>query len=366
MSATFESIMKDIRARKFQPVYFLHGTEPYFIDQIENAIEQSVLDEADKAFNQTVVYGKDTDLSTIVSTAQRFPMMSEYQVVIVREAQELKGFLKGKKPEDEEGESTEKEVSKSKVVEKDPLIEYLKAPLKSTILVLSFKHKAVDKRLKVYKELEKSAITLETKQLYAEKVPAFIASYVKDKGFKISDNCGRLLTEYLGAELSKITNELDKVMIGLPKGSEISPAIIEQKIGISKDFNVFELTAALSRKDVLKANAIINYFGANSKANPMVLTIGALNNHFNKIITYHAFSNQPGMNLATALKVNPYFLKDYDVASRNYSLGACVRIIGWLHEYDLKSKGVGSKNTTEHDLLRELIFKILHPNAIPA
>lgn len=363
MSATFESIMKDIKARKFQPVYFLYGEEPYYIDQIDKAIEGSVLDEADKAFNQTIVYGKDTDLATVISTAQRFPMMSEHQLVIVREAQELKGFLKGKKSDESDEPAKE---SKSKATDKDPLIDYLKSPLKSTVLVFAHKHKPVDKRTKLYKEIEKVATVLESKPLYPDKVPGFISAYVKDHGFKISETSGKLLTEYLGVELSKITNELDKLMIGLEKGSEISPEIIEKKIGISREFNVFELTTALAQRDVVKANRIVNYFGANSKNNPFVLTIGSLNNYFNKIITHHAFKNQPGVNLAAALKVNPYFMKEYDLAARNYPLGVCVRIIGWIHEYDLKSKGVGTKNTTEHDLLRELIFKILHAQAIPA
>jgi len=361
-AATFESIMKDIKARKFQPVYFLHGDEPYFIDLIDEAIEKTVLDEAERSFNQSVFYGKDTDLLTVISTAQRFPMMSEYQVVIVREAQDLKGFIKGKRVDD----SGESDTAKGKSADKDPLIEYLKSPAPSTILVISYKHKPVDKRMKVFKELEKSATVLESKQLYADKVPGFISSYVKSKGFQISDQSGKLLTEYLGVDLSKITNELDKVMIGMTKGGEISPEIIEREIGISKDFNVFELQTALANRDVVKANRIINYFGANSKANPLVLTIGALASYFHKVITYHAFRDKPGVNLASALKVNPYFMREYELAARNYPLSTCIRIIGWLHECDLKSKGVGNRHTDDHDLLRELVFKILHPQSVPA
>ncbi|MFN5323538.1 MAG: DNA polymerase III subunit delta [Bacteroidota bacterium] len=359
-TVTFESILKDIKVRKFEPVYFLHGEEPYFIDVVDDALEKSVLDEAEKGFNQSIVYGRDTDIVSVISMAQRYPMMSEYQVVMVREAQDLKGLIKGRK-DDEDGDA-----SKTKNTEKDPLLDYLKKPLKSTVLVFCFKHKTVDKRTKVFKELEKSAVVMESKPLYEDKVPAFISSYVSTKGHRISEPSAKLLTDYLGTDLSKVTNELDKVMISLTKGAEITGDIIEKEIGISKDYNVFELQSALARKDILKANRIAVYFGENRKANPFVLTIGTLQSFFNKVITVHAFKNKPGVNLATALKVHPFFMREYETAAKNYPLESCVRIIGWLHEYDLKSKGVGNKSADDYDLLRELLYRILHPQMIPA
>lgn len=361
-AATFESIIKDIKARKFQPVYFLHGEEPYFIDTVDQMLEQSVLDEAEKGFNQTIVYGRDSDIASVISMAQRYPMMSEYQVVMVREAQELKGLIKGRRGGDEEDESTQK----GKSADKDPLIDYLKKPLPSTILVFCHKHKSVDKRTKVFKEIEKHATVMESKPLYEDKVPAFIHHYVAARGFKISEPSAKLLTDYLGTDLSKVTNELDKVMISLRKGDEITGEIIEKEIGISKDYNVFELQTALARKDILKANRIVEYFGENRKANPFVLTLGTLNGFFHKIITMHAFKTVPGINMATALKVHPFFMREYETAARNYPLSNCIRIVGWLHEYDLRSKGVGNRGTDEHELLRELVFRILHSQLIPA
>ncbi|MFM7079869.1 MAG: DNA polymerase III subunit delta [Bacteroidota bacterium] len=363
-SVTFESIIKDVKARKFQPVYFLHGEEPYFIDTIDHLLEKSVLDEAEKGFNQTIVYGRDTDLISVISMAQRYPMMSEYQVVMVREAQELKGLIKGRKAGDDDRD--DEVAAKGKSVDKDPLIDYLKKPLSSTVLIFCYKHKTVDKRTKVFKEIEKHATVMESKPLYEDKVPGFIHQYVAARGFKISEPSAKLLTDYLGSDLSKVTNELDKVMISLQKGGEITGEIIEKEIGISKDYNVFELQSALGRKDILKANRIVDYFGENKKANPFVLTIGTLHGFFNKIITMHAFKNAPGINMASALKIHPFFMREYETAARNYPLSSCMRIVGWLHEYDLRSKGVGNRNTDENELLRELVFKILHTQMIPA
>ncbi|MEY3343419.1 MAG: polymerase subunit delta [Bacteroidota bacterium] len=363
-SVTFESIVKDVKARKFQPIYFLYGEEPYFIDTVDQLLEKSVLDETEKGFNQTIVYGRDTDLTTVISMAQRYPMMSEYQVVMVREAQELKGLIKGRRAGNEDGE--EESATKGKSSEKDPLIDYLKKPLSSTILIFCYKHKSVDKRTKVFKEIEKHATVMESKSLYEDKVPVFINQYVAARGFKISEPSAKLLTDYLGTDLSKVTNELDKVMISLPKGGEITGEIIEKEIGISKEYNVFELQTALGRKDILKANRIVDYFGENRKANPFVLTVGTLHGFFNKIITMHAFKNAPGINMASALKVHPFFMREYETAARNYSLSSCIRIVGWLHEYDLRSKGVGNRSTDENELLRELVFKILHSQLIPA
>ena len=329
---------------------------------IDNLLEKSVLGEFEKEFNQTIVYGRDTDLISVLSMAKRYPMMSEYQLVIVREAQDLKDLFKKKKGDEDELSAS---VSKPNGADKDLLSDYLSSPMTSTILIFCYKHKPVDKRTKAYKSFEKSAACMETKRLYDDKIPGWILSYVKNKGFSISDPSAALLNEYLGNDLSKISNELDKLLINLEKGTEISGEIIEQGIGISKDFNVFELQTALAKKDILKANRIVNYFGANPRSNPFVLTIGTLHSFFNKIITYHALKNVPGINLATALKVHPFFMKEYEMAARNYSLESCIWITGWLHQFDLMSKGVGNRSADSNELLRELVFRILHPQSVP-
>ena len=355
---TFEAILKELRNKVYRPIYFLHGEEPYFIDQLAEHIEAHVLTDMEKEFNQSVLYGRDVDPSTIFSNAKRYPMMSNYQVVIVREAQDTRNLFRKKSGSDDGGVDDNDDL--------DPFYQYLLHPQKSTILVFCYKYKKLDKRTRTGKLLEKNAVVFESKKLYDDKVPGWISAYVKGKGFKINDNAAVLLGEYLGADLSKVANELDKLVIGLSAGSEISSASIESNIGISKDFNVFELQTALAKKDFLKANRIINYFGSNPKNNPMVLTLSTLNGYFNKIISYHVFKGKPGVNMASALGINPYFVRDYDLAARSYSLTDAIHIIGLLHEYDLRSKGVNNLNTPEKDLLKELVYKIMHPNHLVA
>ncbi|MDQ3050115.1 MAG: DNA polymerase III subunit delta [Bacteroidota bacterium] len=352
---TFESIIKDLKNKVYHPVYFFHGDEPYFIDQLSGYIESHVLTDMEKEFNQSVLYGRDIDPVSIFSSAKRYPMMSNYQVIIIREAQDVKNLFKKKLSDDSQGDESDN---------LDPLYQYLLHPQKSTILVFCYKYKKLDKRTKIVKLLEKTSVVLESKKLYDDKIPAWINSYVKGKGFKIGEKASGLLAEYLGTDLSKVSNELDKLMIGLKAGGEINSAAIESNIGISKDFNVFELQNAISAKDFQKVNRIINYFGSNPKSNPFVLTLSTLNGYFNKIISYHVFKGKPGVNLATALGVNPYFMRDFDKAARSYSLKDAMHAISLLHEYDLRSKGVNNLSTTENELLKELVYKIMHPGVL--
>lgn len=353
---TFESIIKDLKNKVYHPVYFFHGDEPYFIDQLSEYIESHVLTDMEKEFNQSILYGRDIDPVSIFSSAKRYPMMSNYQVVIIREAQDVRNLFKKKSGADEEGAGSSDDGD-----DQDPFFQYLQHPQKSTILVFCYKYKKLDKRTKAGKLLEKSAVVFESKKLYDDKVPAWINSYVKNKGYKIGDQASGLLAEYLGADLSKVSNELDKLMIGLKPGSEINAASIESNIGISKDFNVFELQNAISKKDFQKVNRIINYFGSNPKNNPFVLTLSTLNGYFNKIISYHVFKGKPGVNLASAIGINPFFMRDLDMAARSFSLSDAMYAISLLHEYDLRSKGVNNLSTTENELLKELIYKLMHP-----
>ncbi|MCO4292182.1 DNA polymerase III subunit delta [Solitalea sp. MAHUQ-68] len=340
---TAAEILKELKAKKYRPIYFLHGEEEYYIDLISNYIEEKVLSDAEKGFNQTVLYGKETDMTTILNNAKRYPMMSEYQVVMVKEAQNIK-FGKDKGDKDQ-----------------DPFTAYVDNPLRSTILVFCYKHGKIDGRLKVFKNIEKHGVLFESKKLYDNQVPAWIADYVQEHGFKMSPQATALLAEYLGNDLLKISNELEKLMINIPKGAEIGVKEIETNIGISKEYNVFELQNALGKRDVLKANQIINYFAANKKDNPAVVVMATLAGYFSKLFVYHCLKDKSKPAVASALGVNPYFVGDYELAARNYPQGKTMQIISFLREYDLKSKGVGSTgNTDEGDLMKELVWKILH------
>lgn len=329
-------LIKDIKARKLKPIYLLHGEESYYIDLISDFLEQNVLSDAEKGFNQSVFYGKDTEMMSILNAAKRYPMMSDYQLVLVKEAQDLK-------------------IDKAE----DQFLAYCNQPLNSTILVLCHKYGKFDKRKKVYKSIEKNGIVFESGTIYDNKVPAWIEDFVRAKGYQINHKAAALMSEYLGNDLSKVANELEKLMLNVVKTQEIGAKEIQDNIGISKDYNVFELQNALARRDILKANQIVNYFEANPKANPMVLIMGNLNTWFTKILKYHYITDKS--KLASELGVNPYFVKDFDLAARTFNLGKTVQVISFLREYDLKSKGVESTGHTEHgDLMRELVFKILH------
>ncbi|MGV8878192.1 MAG: DNA polymerase III subunit delta [Sphingobacteriaceae bacterium] len=338
---TAADLLKDLKNRKFKPLYLLHGEEPYHIDLVSNYVEHHVLSEAEKGFNQTVLYGRDTDIMTVVNSAKRYPMMADFQVVLVKEAQEMKWG----KDDDKKG--------------MDPLLSYLENPLKSTILVFCFKYNKFDKRKKTYKAIDKNGLVFESATIYENKIPAWIESFLAGKGYRINAGASALMAEYLGNDLSKIANELEKLLLNVPKEIEISSKEIQENIGISKEYNVFELQTALGKKDVLKANRIINYFEANPKANPMVMVLGTLNNFFSKVLRYHYLPDKSAQYVARELCVNPFFIKDYEQAARNYNYGKTMQVIGLLREYDLKCKGVDA--TADHgELMKELIFKMIH------
>ncbi|WP_158826474.1 DNA polymerase III subunit delta [Mucilaginibacter lacusdianchii] len=337
---TANEILKELKSRKFKPLYLLHGEEPYFIDEVSNYIEDKVLNDAEKGFNQTLLYGKDTDIMTVINAARRFPMMAEYQVIIVKEAQDMKW---GKEDADKKG--------------LNPVLSYFENPLASTILVFCYKYCKFDKRKKAYKAIDKNGIVMESAALYDNKIPAWVESHVTGKSYRISPQASAMLAEYLGNDLSKIANELSKLMLNVPAGQEITLKDVQENIGISKEYNVFELQSALIRKDVLKANQIVNYFEANPKANPIVLVLGNLNNFFSKALLYHYTKDKA--NAARELGVSPYFIKDYEQAARSFDYYKTMQIISLLREYDLKSKGVDS-NASHGELLKELVFKIIH------
>lgn len=340
MTAT--EIIKDFKNRKLKPLYLLHGDEPYFIDLVSNYAEDKLLSDAEKGFNQTVLYGKDTDIMTVLNAAKRYPMMSDYQLVLVKEAQDMKW---GKEDDDKKGI--------------DPVLSYLENPLRSTVLIFCYKYGKFDKRKKTYKAIDKNGLVFESASLYDNKIPGWIEEYAGERGYKMDGPATAMMAEYLGNDLSKIANELDKLMLNVAKGQAITLQHVQDNIGISREYNVFELQSALSRKDPVKVNQIVNYFEANPKSNPMVLVLGNLNNFFSKVLLYHYAKDKSPQSLARELGVNPYFVKDYELAGRSYNYGKTMQIISLLREYDLKSKGVDS-NDGPGELMKELMFKILH------
>ena len=330
-----KKIVAAIQKGEVKPIYFLMGEEPYFVDKIADHIEENLLQEEEKGFNQMVLYGRDVSIEDIVGNAKRFPMMAERQVVIVKEAQDL-----------------------SRNIEK--LADYAENPQPSTVLVMCYKYKKIDKRKKLYKAVAKSGLIFESKPLYENKVADWIKQELQARNYQISPKAAQMLVEFLGTDLGKIDNELQKLQLICPQGTNITPEIIEENIGISKDFNNFELRKAIGEKDNLKAHRIINYFSQNPKDNPMVLTVSLLFSFFSQLLQYHGLNDQSKTNVARILKINPFFINDYTVAARNYPMKKVSQVISLLREADVKSKGVGAANVPQGDLLKELLVKIMN------
>lgn len=333
---TSDDILKELRAKQYRPVYYLMGEEPYYIDVISDYIEGHVLTDTEKEFNLTVVYGADVDIATIINAAKRYPMMSEHQVVIVKEAQSVRGM--------------------------EELVYYLQKPLLSTILVICHKHGVLDRRKKLATEIERTGILFESKKLRDTQLPGFITTYLKRKGVDIEPKATAMLTEFVGADLSRMAGELEKLIITLPKGTtRVTPEQIERNIGISKDYNNFELRSALVEKDVLKANRIIKYFEENPKNNPIQMTLSVLFGFFsNLMVAYYApEKSEQGVASYLGLKT-PWQAREYLAAMRRYSGVKTMQIIGEIRNADALSKGVNNSSISNGDILRELIFKILH------
>jgi DNA polymerase III subunit delta len=335
-----DSVLKDLKINKYAPVYFLQGEEPFYIDQIADLIEKKCLNESEKSFNQTILYGKDVNVNTILQNARRFPMMSERQVVIVKEAQEISDLGK------EAGDTQ--------------LNAYIQNPLPSTVLVFCYKYKTLDARKTITKNLDKFTVLVTSKKIYDNQLPEWVNNYFSSKGFKINPKASLMLAEFVGNNLSRLSNEIDKLLINIQSGSEVNEDLIEKYVGISKEFNVFELQQALIKRDVYKANMIVNYFEANPKNNPIIPIVVVLFNFFSKLLVVHGSENKTEGNLAKVLGVNPYFVKDYIYGAKTYPPSKVMNVIHYLREADLYSKGVDNASTTEGQILKELVFKILH------
>ncbi len=339
MSKDPKEVLKELKKQIYRPVYFLQGEEPYYIDAVTDYIEEHCVPETEKGFNQILLYGKDVDMATVLSNAKRFPMMAERQVVIIKEAQEIRDLNK------EGGAKL--------------LSAYVKNPLSSTVLVFAHKNKALDGRKALGKELNKLGILINCKRLYDNQVQAWLQDYVKEKNHSIDFKAQQMMLESAGTNLSKLSNEIQKVLINFSEKTTITPDHIQKYVGVSKDYNVFELQTALGLKDVLKANKIINYFAKTPKNNPAIMTIANLYAYFSKLIVAQASQDKSDRGLAVALGVNPYFVKDYKVAMRSFPLMKLVRIISFVKEADMSVKGV-SGSISEDQIMKELVFKILH------
>lgn len=334
-----DTVIKELKTNKFATIYVLQGDETYYIDKISDLIEDKALPPIERGFNQTVFYGKDVNMNGILSNARRFPMMAERQVVIVKEAQEI---------QDWKGNSA-----------KEMLLSYCQKPLPSTILVMNFKNHRLDARTKLAKELEKLAVFVDSKKIYDDKLPDWIMSYVKEQHLSITSRAAILLSEYIGNDLNRIANEIDKLLINLPAKTEINEEIIAKYVGISKEYSTFELQNAIGQKDVSLANKIVHYFSLNTKDNPVIPIIALLFGFFAKLLLIHHATDKSKQNLASLLGVNPFFMDGYLQASRNYPLFKVIRIIEDLRTADLQSKGISS-TIFDSEILKELVFKILH------
>jgi DNA polymerase III subunit delta len=326
-------IVADITAGNLKPIYFLMGEEPYYIDRLSGFIEKNVLQDHEKDFNQTILYGRDVSVEDIVSAAKRFPMMSEKQVIIVKEAQEL-----------------------AKTIEN--IEKYAENPMPTTVLVFCYKYKTLDKRKKALKTIQKNGLVFESKKLYENQVGQWINRVLQAKDYKIEPKANAMLVEFLGTDLSKINNELEKLQVVLPKGSTITAKDIEVNIGFSKDFNVFELRNAIGVRNQKKAYQIVQYFADNPKDNNIVMVVGLVFSFFTQLLKYHALKDKNPANVAKTIGVSPFFLKDYDVAIKNYQLKQVSAAIHHLREIDLKSKGVGAANLSLSDLYKEMLVKV--------
>ena len=330
----FKQIENDIKSKKFSPIYLLMGEEEFYIDYLTNLIIENSISKSEKEFNYNVLYGKETDVDELISICKKFPLMSNYQVVVLKEAQDLSRTI-------------------------DQLAGYANNFLESTILIINYKHKSLDKRKSLYKVISKNGVVFESKRLYENQVQQWITDQLNTKSIKISNKAVAMIVDFLGTDLSKINNELSK-LIQLKKDlKEISENEIEKYIGISKEYNNFELRNAISEKNTFKAFQIADYFSKNPNSNPLVVTISMVFDFFSKLLLYHANDSLPDSKKAIIMKINPYFIKEYNRASKNYSIKRVTQVISIIREYDLKSKGSGVKNISHLDLLKEMIVRIV-------
>lgn len=340
MDAAVKKIMTDLKGRKYAPVYFLQGEETFYIDVVADYVEGHVLSDAERGFNQVVVYGKDVTMATILTHARRFPMMSERQVVIVKEAQDIQDL--------------------GKDIGAKLLLDYLSKPVPSTVLVFCHKHKSLDKRKELGKKIDQLAVTINTKKLYDNQLPEFVSDYAKEKKIAMDDRAVQALCEFVGNDLNRLANEVDKLVISLPPGESITAERVMAQVGVSKEYNIFELQKAILQRDTLLANKIVNYFESNTKKNPMIPVVAYLFSFFSKVLMASQASDKSDKGLASELKVSPYAVRDYSLALRQYPVSKIIDNISSIKEADLKLKGVNTGSADEGQIFRELVWRLMH------
>jgi DNA polymerase-3 subunit delta len=328
-----EKIITDWKQKKFKPVYWLEGDENFYIDQLVEYAEHHILSDAEAGFNLSVFYGKDANWAELINACRRYPMFSDKQVIILKEAQQMRDI--------------------------DKLEAYVENPLSSTVLVVAHKEKKLDGRSKLSRLLKQHAVVLSTKKIYESQLPEWANDQVQKKGFTISRKAVMLLVEHIGNDMSRINNEIDKLLVNLGSRKSITEEDIEQYVGVSKEYNVFELQEALQRKDVVKAMRIIQYFGSNPKAAPIQMMMPALYNFFSKVYMLFGVQSQDEKSAASAIGVNPFFIKDYMLAAKNYGYAGIEQALLLLHQYNLRSVGVNDVGTGDASLMKEMVLKIM-------
>ena len=340
MLQTPQQVLEALKNKQYAPVYFLQGEEYYYIDLLLDYMEHKLLSEAEKLFNLTVVYGKEQTVSQILTHARRFPIMAERQVVIAKEAQEIRDL--------------------NSAIGQKLLASYIKKPQPTTLLVFAYKHKILDGRKAISKLLDKYAIKVTTKKLYDNQIPAWISNYAQENNLTITEKAILMLQAFVGNDLERLANEMDKVAINLKGEKQINDEVIQKYVGVSKEYNVFELQRALLCKDIVKANQIVQYFASNPKKNPIIPIISLLFTSFSKVLMIHHTKNKPQQHLANVLQVNPYFFQEYLLAAQHYPLQKVIENIDYLHQADLQSKGIDCPSMVEGQLLKEIVFKLMH------
>jgi len=337
---TVDAVLSDLKNNKYAPVYFLQGEEPFFIDQIANYIEKNALEESARGFDQVIMYGKDIRMTDVLNNARRFPMMAERQVLIIKEAQSIQDF------KTDAGQKL--------------LLDYLDNPQPSTILVFSHKYKKVDRRKALGKTIGQKAVLVDTKKMYDNQLPEWIVKHTREQGFEISDKAAFLMANYIGNDLERLSNELHKITINFQEKIKIDEGHIHKYIGISKEYNVFELQKALAYKDILKANKIINYFAANPRSNPIVMVVAVLYTFYAKVLMVHKSPDKSNKAIASKLRLPTFIAGEYATAAKNYPLGKVMNNISHLRHADLQAKGVNASNLPEDQVLKELIYNLMH------
>ncbi len=341
MDATTKKILTDLKAKKFNPVYFLQGEESYFIDVISDYIEAHAISDTEKGFNQVVVYGKDVTMATVLTHARRFPMMAEHQVVIVKEAQEIQDL--------------------NKDIGGKLLLDYLKQPSPTTILVFCHKHKSLDKRRELGKNIEKLTTSVTSKKVYDNQLPDFVSDYLRDRKIVMDDRAIQVLCEFVGNDLNRLTNEVDKLTISIQPGEPITAERVMNQVGVSKEYNIFELQKAILQKNSFMVAKIVNYFESNSKKNPMIPMIAFLYSFFSKVLLASQAADKSEKGLVSALKVSPYAIRDYSLALQHYTAEKILNNISLLKDADLKLKGVNNTGAvSEGQILRELVYRLMN------